>query len=491
MGELDCDKYFVPSAHARGGERIEERACEDCQFFAFPGTIGWPYGFRAYRDAVVAADGSEVTTLAEVQAGAPEEGELRRRFDRNRQPYIRYAIFAHARGRALSALPCLQGTGELTQETGYDPANPGVCAQQSNPRFHVPTSTSGVAELPGGSHLVSLGLWDTDKFVASKYMQASTFFHELGHGLNLWHGGKAAVFGNATTATQVEPNCKPNYQSSMSYLFQAHGLVNNAGQLNIDYSGTLHNPLDETSLSNGLSPGPKYRAAWFAPLDSALATGGTAAKRFCNGATFDPDAPPAPTARVLASSTSALLHWDGDSVHGPGGHLTNLDINFDGTETELVGFNDWNNVRLNQISAGRTPRVFRSGNELRLDYASGDLLEFGTGDLLEFGTGDLLEFGAGSHIVHLGTGNFFSYLEGDLLEFGTGDLLEFGTGDLLEFGTGTLMLVHVDPNDPNNGDLLEFGTGDLLEFGTGDLLEFGTGDPARVRHGRPARVRHR
>ncbi len=85
--------------------------------------------------------------------------------------------------------------------------------QQSNPRFHVPTSTSGISELPGGSHMVSLGLWDTDKFVASKSMQASTFFHELGHGLNLWHGGKAAIFGNATTPTQVEPNCKPNYRA--------------------------------------------------------------------------------------------------------------------------------------------------------------------------------------------------------------------------------------------------------------------------------------
>jgi hypothetical protein len=240
VGELYCDKYFVPSAYARGGERIEERACEGCQFFAFPGTIGWPYGFHAYRDAVVAADGTEVTTLAEVQAGAPEEGELRRRFDRNRQPYVHYAIFAHARGRALSAFPCLQGTGEQTQETGYDPNSPGVCLDRSNPRFHVPTSTSGVAELPGGKLLVSLGLWDTDKFVASKHMQASTFFHELGHNLNLWHGGEAAIFGNATTPTLVEPNCKPNYLSSMSYLFQAHGLVNNAGQLNIDYSGTEH-----------------------------------------------------------------------------------------------------------------------------------------------------------------------------------------------------------------------------------------------------------
>ena len=203
--------------------------------------------------------GAEVTTLTEVQAGTPQEGGLPHHFDRNRQPYIHYQIFAHARGRALSAFPCLQGTGEQTQETGSRiRTTPGSVPPsiEATRGFMCRRARQASQNFPGGSHMVSLGLWDTDKFVASKLLQASTFFHQLGHGLNLWHGGKAAIFGNATTPTQVEPNCKPNYQSSMSYLFQAHGLVNDAGQLDINYCGTLHNPLDETSLSNGLSPTP-------------------------------------------------------------------------------------------------------------------------------------------------------------------------------------------------------------------------------------------
>src|SRR5690606_21959423 len=118
-----------------------------------------------------------------------------------------------------SKLPCLDAGGT---ETGFDPITPGVCAVERNPLFHTPSSASGIGDLPGGNVLVTLGLWDTEKFVGSPFVQASTFFHELGHNVNLWHGGKPAVFGDQVdnTTTQVEPNCKPNYLSIMSYLFQ-------------------------------------------------------------------------------------------------------------------------------------------------------------------------------------------------------------------------------------------------------------------------------
>ena len=53
--------------------------------------------------------------------------------------------------------------------------------------YHVPTSASGVAELPGGNFMVTLGFWD--EFVGRPFVRASTTFHELGHTLGLFHGG--------------------------------------------------------------------------------------------------------------------------------------------------------------------------------------------------------------------------------------------------------------------------------------------------------------
>ena len=51
----------------------------------------------------------------------------------------------------------------------------------------MPTSASGVAELPGGNFMVTLGFWD--EFVGRPFVRASTTFHELGHTLGLFHGG--------------------------------------------------------------------------------------------------------------------------------------------------------------------------------------------------------------------------------------------------------------------------------------------------------------
>ena len=85
-----------------------------------------------------------------------------------------------------------------------------------------PKSTSGVSDLLGGDLLITLGLWDN--FVGTDFMQASTLMHELGHNLALRHGGGP-----------LEPNCKPNYQSIMSYLYQVHGLLDATGAAHINY----------------------------------------------------------------------------------------------------------------------------------------------------------------------------------------------------------------------------------------------------------------
>ncbi len=72
-------------------------------------------------------------------------------------------------------------------------------------------ASSGISELPGDDLMVTLGLWPADSITASggqRATEAGTFMHELGHTLDLGHGGGDDV------------NCKPNYFSVMSYSFQ-------------------------------------------------------------------------------------------------------------------------------------------------------------------------------------------------------------------------------------------------------------------------------
>ena len=495
--ECDARPYLVPTASARGGEFIAERASPTGQFSAYPGTVGWPFGVQLYKDAPVGDDGEERSSV-ELREGnrladgtlvfdSWDKGERRRRFDRNRQDYVHYALYAHARGKARP--PCFDPVRATSAEyNGRDPVTNEptescVAPLVNNPQFpHVPFSGSGVAALPGGDALITLGLWDTEFFVGSPFLQASTSLHELGHNLNLWHGGKAAQFGNSAVATRVEPNCKPNYLSSMSYLFQVHGLFDNSDEPHLDYSFGGQPALTETTLNEVPLSGATYRTAWYVPVGTQLANaqGASAARRFCDGGAFSTTTTPNPLyARVQASQTDSIIDWDGQPGSSAG------DINFDGSTTGVLeSFDDWGNLRLDQIRAGRIARVFRGpdGGDL-LDFGSGDLLDFGSGDLLDFGSGDLLDFGSGTHVVHLESGDFLRVGNGDLLDFGSGDLLDFGSGtfmtdgaaggssggDLLDFGSGDLL-------DFGSGDLLDFGSGDLLDFGSGDLLDFGSGD---------------
>ena len=483
--DASCNNYLVPTAYARGGEEIQERACSNanpaktvnCEFDAFPGTVGWKLGFEFYRNAPVADDGSELTVAQINDPVNPwKNGSRRRRFDRIRQDYFHYVLYAHARGKPKSKFPCLDSGGN---PVGY--AADGTCNASAglgnNPSYHVPLSVSGVADLPGNSVLITLGLWDN--FVGTPFVIASTTLHELGHNLNLWHGGPPAVWGDATTPTVVEPNCKPNYLSSMNYMFQVHGLFDNAGAIHLDYSGSAQSSLDENGLvDTSLAPAPPaYVPAWFAPSGStlALSLGVSPATRFCNGVRFstDPAVPvPSSMARVFAPSTTAPVDWNGDGiVNAAGPQNANYDATPTGFEiinSSLNGYNDWANIRLDQLGAGRSETKISDGNFTNL--GSGDVLDFGSGDMLDFGSGDFIDLGSGD-ILDFGSGNYLDFGNGNFLDTtapGTdstsGDFIDLGSGDILDFGSG---------------DILDFGSGDILDFGSGDILDFGSGSESQ------------
>ena len=390
-----ADSYLVPSALARGGEKITEVACDptkpSCHFPAYPGTVPWKLGLQAHRDAPVDDSGIEIIPTAQTATtvtfkysnGAAATWNGRRRFDPERRGLFKYLLYAHARGNPKS-LPCLVDgqpapylnvgdTDGADPDTGLPSCEPGgVENEDFEPaNYHVPTSASGVAELPGGNFMVTMGMWD--EFVGRPFARASTTFHELGHTLGLFHGGPetaktgattwqpgAVIWGNPSTATWAEANCKPNYLSSMSYLFQIHGLFDSADQIRLDYSWTARNGLTEASLSDGtlLPTGvePAYQPAWFAPATSPLALnlGVPAAKRYCSGARFADPLPEGwiPQARVHSEvATNGIdwsIDWDGNPLTSS---ATNYDANFDNALTSLGGFSDWDNIRLNQTGA--------------------------------------------------------------------------------------------------------------------------------------------
>jgi hypothetical protein len=179
--------------------------------------------------------------------------------------------------------------------------------------------------------MITLGRWD--EFVARPFVRASTTFHELGHNFNLWHGGAPAVVGNKALnlATRIEPNCKPDYLSSMSYLYQIHGLFDDSDDVHLDFSGTDQDDITEATAPGDapLNPASTYRPAWYAPAGSTLASdqGAPAAKAFCNGVKFDPLAPAPPSmARVVADLSGDAIDWNGDNVTNSANPLQ--DVNF-------------------------------------------------------------------------------------------------------------------------------------------------------------------
>lgn len=94
------------------------------------------------------------------------------------------------------------------------------------------TGSSGIASgIPGSAFIVSIGSWGDSSFNADYW--GGTFMHELGHTLGLRHGGDENF------------NCKVNYLSVMSYLYQLTGRY--PGR-NLDFSGEKLPDLDPGSL---------------------------------------------------------------------------------------------------------------------------------------------------------------------------------------------------------------------------------------------------
>jgi hypothetical protein len=99
-------------------------------------------------------------------------------------------------------------------------------------------SSSGLAEINGDDLITA-----TRTFYTNDLAVAGTIQHELGHNLNLRHGGN------------VNTNRKPNYNSVMSYNYQFYGVDDDCTpQENgvLDYSHGVNPSLDEENLNETL-----------------------------------------------------------------------------------------------------------------------------------------------------------------------------------------------------------------------------------------------
>jgi uncharacterized repeat protein (TIGR01451 family) len=193
----------------------------------------------------------------------------------------------------------------------FGPNNPRRFAYHYALFTHRQTSTdqgsSGCGELPGNDFQVSLGAWSGQ--TGTLMDQAGTFMHELGHNLNLRHGG-----GDNT-------NFKPNYLSIMSYTYQVSGIPptdpDGGGPLTarMDYSRSALPALNEGSLNEQLGIQDGTDNVFFTCPGGGSGTG----------------------------AGNAGINWDCDGT--PNEASVAVDVNNDGVQTALNGFQDWANIK--------------------------------------------------------------------------------------------------------------------------------------------------
>jgi hypothetical protein len=187
-------------------------------------------------------------------------------------------------------------------------------------------TSSGLAEIPGDDFVVTLGasIWGSvnGHNVGSVDQQKGTLMHELGHNLNLRHGGN------------VDENCKPNYLSVMNYMFQFPNYVSDRP---LDYSHSQLATLDENALHEptGISPAAdptNQRSNWGV-----------------NGV------PRGPT-QYLSQLLNPIDWNKSGSVSGTKSvNINNLGASSGCTSTTLTplaGFNDWGNLTFWGVTGG-------------------------------------------------------------------------------------------------------------------------------------------
>jgi hypothetical protein len=193
------------------------------------------------------------------------------------------------------------------------------------------SSSSGCSEVAGDDGVVSLGSFATTTVNGVSHargttdQQAGTFMHEFGHLLGFQHGGEDTI------------NNKPNYRSVMSYSRQFAGSPISGRRL--DYSRSELD-LNEATLNDCTGMGSDQTLGPILPFFPSA-----------DQIAFGPGAWSLVTPWPLVTVPTKLcptvpgpvaINW-GRSTKGLS-TATSGDLNSDGVNATLFGFNDWANV---------------------------------------------------------------------------------------------------------------------------------------------------
>ena len=137
------------------------------------------------------------------------------------------------------------------------------------------------------------------------------------------------------------------------------------------------------------------------------------------------------------------IDWDGDKQvdQAP----ADQDANFDGALGQpFSGFNDWGNIRLDQISANGLGGGSEDFMLFSSAVSSDDLVTLGGDDLVTLGGDDLVTLG-GDDLVTLGGDDLLVLAGDDLLVLaGDDDLITLGGDDLVTLGGDDLIVMAGD-----------------------------------------------
>lgn len=235
-----------------------------------------------------------------------------------------------SRARALTEVnPLGTGSGNSYNWNAFDQIKnqPGGFTQSGRtPIFHYvisahnygSTESSGISRGIGASDLVvSLGSFPNRGTISQ---QAGTLMHELGHNLNLCHGGPANL---ASPEGQCNINYKPNYLSIMNYSFQLEGVIRD-GVGTLDYSRSALPTLHEGDLNEATG------------LGADAATYGT--RHFCSflfGVS---------NVWAVVINANEPIDWNCDDDTSDNNISYNINGE-DGSNQDLIGYNDWTNLK--------------------------------------------------------------------------------------------------------------------------------------------------
>ena len=193
------------------------------------------------------------------------------------------------------------------------------------------SGASGSAELVGDDFLVTLGGWGLQKgsWLLANY-QAATIMHELGHTLGLRHGGNE------------DEVAKPNYFSTMNYLYQISGLPSLTGNsFNQRYYYWLTNYQNQSVP--GYSPSN--------PFPESLLDDGPQSASFridySDGSSLPLNENNLNESVLIGRGTVAgsFADWNTNGTQDSANYA--MDINQSGSKTELRDYNDWANLVIN------------------------------------------------------------------------------------------------------------------------------------------------